>query len=344
MNRPARAHLRPSIAFMLLLSGPAVPAAWAGPPTLTIHDLGTFHGAPTFGNAINDRGQIVGTAFADGGLRSFLWESGAMTDIGSSIAVDINNRGQILLQSILPTPFDSNSCYLRDGQNLILLETPGGSQCNLADINDRGQVVGEATVREGLFYVTRSYLWDSGTRTDLGSLGGDYTIVNAINDRGQAVGGSTPAQFGPTHAFLWEGGKMTDLAPPGASWSVAYAINHRGQVVVQAGSHLYLWEAGSMTDLGTMGGSDSDPLQISYPLGITEQGRILVAVFDPPARVFRFGVWAEGTVVPLPTLGSGLPSATRMNTRGQVVGTDGLDATGILHLVVWTPNSAGFRN
>ena len=72
-------------------------------------DLGTLPGdVVSFGNAINDKGQVVGQscgASACGG-RAFLWENGVMTDLNALVpaasplylfeAVGINSRGQIV--------------------------------------------------------------------------------------------------------------------------------------------------------------------------------------------------------------------------------------------------------
>jgi probable HAF family extracellular repeat protein len=266
-----------------------------------------------------------------------------MIDLGPGFAPAINNRGQILLQQFIANPDDPNRCFLRDGEKLTDLGTPEGRQCFASDLNNRGQAVGTIQRFETSFpfHVSHAFLWDSGRLIDLGSLGGDWSTSIAINDRGQVVGGSATPDFGGEHAFLWEAGRMTDLGAPRGS-SRAFAINNRGQVALSSGSHVYLWEAGSLTDLGTLGGIDDDPpsvggtLQVAYPLDMNERGQILVAVYDVPAGVFRYGVWASGTVTPLPTLGSGLPSAGCLNNRGDVVGTDRTGPSAADHMVLWS--------
>src|SRR5262249_52062669 len=83
---------------------------------MTIQDLGTLGGYPTEAHAINDRGQVVGTALvASGGNRAFLWESGRMTDLGyeNVVPVDINDQGQILLQPLVLTPYLGRSPLLQ---------------------------------------------------------------------------------------------------------------------------------------------------------------------------------------------------------------------------------------
>jgi len=339
MNRRLRARVDPSFAVALLVAALSAPASWAEPRALAIHDLGTFNGVDSVGNALNDRGQVVGVALlGPAEIRSFLWDAGTMIDLGpgNMAALDINNSGQILLQQLIAKPDDPNSCFLRDGEMMIDLGTLDGNQCFASDLNNRGQVVGAIGRTDGRSSTIQAFLWESGTMTDLGSLGGGYAIAQAINDRGQVVGRST-IPSGDLHAFLWEAGTMTDLGVPGASWSIAYAINNRGQVAAQSGSHVYLWDAGSMTDLGTLGGD------LTFPLDINERGQILVAAYDATAGVFRYGIWEGGTMTRLPTLGSGVPSANHLNNRGQVVGADRTDATGIAHVVLWTPGASPDR-
>lgn len=344
MNRRLRTPVDLRIAVALLLAGLSTAASWAAPRALAIRDLGAFDGMDSVGFSLNDRGQIVGVALVGPEeVRSFLWNAGTMIDLGPGnlVAFDINDRGQILLQQFHGRIDEPTSCFLRDGETMINLWTLGGTQCFASDLNNRGQVVGVIEESDARISRTSAFLWESGAMTDLGSLGGGYAIATALNDRGQVVGGST-APSGEEHAFLWEAGKMADLGAPGASWSVAYAINNRGQVVVQSGSHVYLWEAGSMTDLGTLGGSGAYP-DIIYPLDINERGQILLAVYDAHAEVFRYGIWEGGTMIWLPTLGGGLPTAFRLNDRGQVVGADRANAAGVSHVVLWTPSASPGR-
>jgi|GEM_PF-3013237 len=352
MNHRVRLCLGSSAVF-LLLAAFAMRPAWAAPRALRAHDLGTFNGFDTIGLALNDRGQIVGTAvLGQENARAFLWDAGAMIDLGPGHAPAINNRGQILFEQFIVNLDDSNRCFLRDGETLIDLGTPEGSQCFASDLNNRGQAVGtiQRSVESFPYHISSAFLWVSGALIDLGSLGGDWSIATAVNDRGQVVGGSSIAPFGGEHAFLWEAGRMTDLgAPLGASR--AFAINNRGQVALSSGGHVYLWEAGSLTDLGTLGGPELEPPQtgggaipLTYPLDINDRGQILVAVPDVPAGVLRYGVWESGVVTPLPSLGGGRPAAARLNNRGEVVGTDRPGPAAPDHLVVWSPGASKGNN
>ncbi len=69
----------------------------------TVTDLGTLGGSQSFGNAINNAGQITGTSeTANGGARNaFLYAAGAMKDLGSlygngSTGYAINGAGQVV--------------------------------------------------------------------------------------------------------------------------------------------------------------------------------------------------------------------------------------------------------
>jgi probable HAF family extracellular repeat protein len=162
----------------------------------------------------------------------------------------------------------------------------------------------------------------------------------AINDRGQVVGGSSTAS-GDEHAFLWHAGTMIDIGPPEGS-SRAIAINNRGQVLVWSW-HIYLWERGSLTDLTpdvpppqppTVGGSPYLPI---LPVDINDRGQILTGVFDEATTGYQYGLWENGSLRMLPSIGGGRPFGSHLNGHGEVVGSDLTSAGGASHLVLWTP-------
>src|SRR5262249_34523439 len=224
------------------------------------------------------------------------------------------------------------------------LGTLGGRSVYAADLNQAGQVVGNADTAGG---VSHAFLWDNGTMIDLGTLGGGYSAAAGINDLGQVVGYSNlPGEVG-RHAFLVnpQGGVwfqdsdldgrndlMTDLGALNAGdLSGATDINNAGQVVGSSGSHAFLWDAaGGMTDLGVpLGFADS------YATGINQTGQVTGSAdyYDPlsgSGNTSAF-LWdaANGMTV---LAGPGYTGsyAYAINNAGQVVGYPGF---------LWTPDS-----
>jgi probable HAF family extracellular repeat protein len=140
------------------------------------------------------------------------------------------------------------------------LGTLGGTQSAAFDINDSGQVVGGAQNASGYF---RPFRWQSGTMTNLGTLGGE-TInpdhrAEAVNTSGDVAGRSYTAG-GAKRAFFYDGA-MTDLGVlTGGTESWAFGVNDSQVVVgtsnVSGGAyHAFVWDAvNGMRDL-----NDLDP-------------------------------------------------------------------------------------
>jgi probable HAF family extracellular repeat protein len=171
----------------------------------TFVDLGTLGGHAPFGidsiaYAINDRGQIVGTALPpEPPLHAFLWEEGVMQDLGTL------------------------------GGNTEATQAFG--------INNSGAIVGVSQTSSEEMH---AFLWRNGVMQDLGTLGGDSSYAYGINRTGQIVGGSrtpTSPQFNAGHAFIWERGRIIDLnevvtnLPADVVLEVARAINEEGSIV-----------------------------------------------------------------------------------------------------------------
>ena len=162
------------------------------------------------GNAINNRGQVVGSGLLFQGEyidHAFLYSDGRIRDLGTLGAV-------------------TNESYA-------------------TALNDKGQVVGYADIVP--YVSTHACLYSRGTIQDLGTLGGAYSFALGINNLGVIVGISYHAGYGPgddvffsanTRAFVYIAGQMYDLnelvvANP-AGWTLAQAvgINDFGQIAV----------------------------------------------------------------------------------------------------------------
>lgn len=220
-------------------------------------DLGTLGGPDSWGDSINEHGQVTGWAYTDStpnpttGVPTqhpFLWENGTMTDLGTlggTLAVT-GSRG-----------------------------APGGGS-----INDRGEVIGTSNLAGDT--VHHPFLWHHGALTDLGTLGGANGEAYWINNRGEVVGRADVSGSTNHHAVLWRHGTITDLGVA-AGWpcSTAIDINARGQVVIDTGicgvggGPGLLWENGVTYDLNTLVPAGSG-FFVGDPSFINDRGEIAV--------------------------------------------------------------------
>jgi probable HAF family extracellular repeat protein len=208
-------------------------------PSYVVTDLGTLGEGASQANAINEAGQVVG--HSDAQLlgdelpttstylltHAFFWENGVMTDI----------------------------------------RIPGSHWSDAHDINDSGQVVGEAHfLGDDTIPPQHAFLWDDGAMTDFGS----GTDAHAINNAGQIIGNRVTVSGEGSGPVLWEDGVMyllNDLLPAGTTLGLAAAmdINEHGQIAGVAygsgpGTHFFLLSdddgiyangGAVLTDLGT---------------------------------------------------------------------------------------------
>jgi probable HAF family extracellular repeat protein len=206
--------------------------------------------------------------------------------------------------------------YPQPQYDVTILPTFGGSYGIAWDINDAGQVVGEASDSLGS---PHPFLWHNGVMTNLGSLAGYGGAAFAINNLGQVVGTSLDANQN-ARPFLWSNGSMTNLGTiAGAIHCYAFGINNMGHVVGYADSNqiarAFRWQNGTMTDLGTLGGR-----QYSHAFDIDDAGRIVGLSFDGQDR-WRAFVWNSGVMTDLGTLGGQYSQAWAINNANQIVGT-----------------------
>jgi len=245
-----------------------------------IVSLGTLGGGISFGNAMNNRGDVVGISanaipdpfsFIGVGtqIRAFLWRDGVMLDLGTlggpdGWAASVNERGQVagwaLVDSTVQHPF------LWESARMIDLGTLGGTSAVVgslsnggsgAGLNNLGQVIGTSNLAGDSNH--HPFLWEKGALTDLGTLGGDNGEAWWINDGGEIVGGADLPGSAVHHAFLWKNGEMIDLgAAPGQPCSTAVDINSRGQIIIdtgicgEGGGPGMLWENGQLYDLNSL--------------------------------------------------------------------------------------------
>jgi probable HAF family extracellular repeat protein len=159
-------------------------------------------------------------------------------------------------------------------------------------INDNGQVVGASGSCAAFntnsllgLQPLHALLWETGTMTDLGSLGGtgqgNGNLAFDINNQGQVVGYSDLRGNANFHAFLWtHGSGMQDLGTlSGDVNSFAISINDAGDVVgasldAMFNPRAYLRQNGVMTDLNTLVPANS-PLHLLLACSINSSGQIV---------------------------------------------------------------------
>src|SRR2546430_13181188 len=143
MMRPLLA-LTVSLGLLLVPVGaPSAHSGWA--PT----DLGSLDGGASEAVAINNRGQVIGVSSTAGGQHAFLWQNGAMTDLGTlgrrSAPTAINERGRVVGRSDTTTSEERASLW-EDGVMTDLGSLGGrGSYCT--GIAVRGRLVAVSATR-----------------------------------------------------------------------------------------------------------------------------------------------------------------------------------------------------
>ena len=309
-----------------------------------INDLRTLGGNESLASAVNNRGQIVGSAanaipdpfntspflFGWGTqMHAFLWQNGEMRDLGTlggpdSVAGLVNEAGQVA--GISYTSYTPNPAN-------------GGAP------------------------PMHPFLWENGKMRDLGTIGGTQVFqLNALNERGQVVGSMTLADEDPNHVhpFLWNGKTLLSLGALGGNEGEADWLNDAGEVVGHAATpnlcpggetidHAFLWGEGVMSDLGTVPGVD--PLMgASGATGINSKTQIVGESNSCDFSIDDAFLWENGSMTDLNTLippdsSMHLFWAVYINDRGEITGF-GVLPNGELHTFLLIPcdESQGWSN
>jgi probable HAF family extracellular repeat protein len=194
----------------------------------TLKDLGTFGGTFSFGNDLNDKGQVAGSSFL---------------------------KGDKFWHAFLSEP---------DGGALHDLGTFGGTQSFGNGVNEAGQVAGFADLRGN--HAQHAFLSgpDGGALLDLGTLGGTFSQASEVNDSGVVVGFSYLGGNDEIHPFVYTTTfgmqDLNDLIDPqlGIELSGAGDINNRGQILASGtidgrGASFLLTPIAGVPDSGTTG-------------------------------------------------------------------------------------------
>ena len=264
---------------------------WQALTETTTNDL---VGAPpditTTGQAINANGVIAGNIsdrrnFPGAAMR---WaprtqrEVLAELDTGpltNSNGLFINTAGAIAGISDAPDRQVHAAFWRAGGPDVLDIGTFGGANSAPTDLNDAGQVVGQADDANGN---PRAFLWtESAGLRDLGTLGGPTATANAINASGVVVG-TADTPDGATEAFLWRDGDLRSLGTLGGRSSAASAINASGLVAGNSDTengvpHAFAWtEEMGMVDLNDrLSGQVQAPGVLQTVLAVADDGTVL---------------------------------------------------------------------
>jgi 6-phosphogluconolactonase len=236
------------------------------------------------GNAINDRGQVVGQTNitppfpGEPPSQAFLYSHSNNSIVGiddvayrPSDAYGINNAGQVTgsLSTVPCTGYGPfQMCDLGDthafsyaGAGLVDIGTLGGSFSQGTSINDLGHITGISSVAGST--LNHLFLYAQGHMNDLGTVPGESFFQAFINDHGEIVGTAANS--------VGNGFKKLPL--------IAGGLNNGGVVVgsnvaANGSSHAYLYIGGLSVDL-------NDLVVPSLPLltsaaGISDNGKIVV--------------------------------------------------------------------
>jgi len=234
-----------------------------------------FAGTEVVANAINNRGQVVGSIycgsdhgfFKDGDTYTFLHYPGSGEIVEPA---DINISGQIVGRY-------SNTGFLKENEDYTLLSYPGAVVTEALGINNLGQIVG--------FYHdgsrNRGYIKDGPVYTGFDYPDSLYSYLTDINDAGDIIGRYVssitcdPSGHCVTNggAFALIGGSFYAISPPGAVTTLPRGMNNPGQIVGEYfdGAKLH----GFLKDGETYVTIDYPDSRWSFITGINDYGQMV---------------------------------------------------------------------
>ncbi|MCG6968427.1 MAG: hypothetical protein LJE85_01550 [Gammaproteobacteria bacterium] len=219
-------------------------------------------------------------------------------EYGNPVAANaVNNQGQVLITSGKGVSIWDN------GTITPLTITGAGSYVSGIDLNDVGQVV----VKTMIDVYQRSFLWENGVSTDLGTLG-TTAVATKLNNNGQIIGWTHIGYN--AHAFLWENGVMQNLGRNNAA-----DINDAGQIGGTFNGRAGIWDNGQVTPIPYMS-------FFQFVTGINNQAETTGwawVVTDPVTPVHSF-LANDASIADLGTVNGLMTMAQEVNDNGTVVG------------------------
>jgi len=296
----------------------------------TVRDLGTLGGPNATAVALNDWGQVTGSADVDAAgtlSHAYRWSrQTGMVDLsgrgrGASSGNDINNRGQVTRGAVFGRAANTyQHAFLWSPQTgMVDIGTVDWSAHGDV-INDAGTVAGTTGGNS-----VNAFRW---TRRDgmrvITAMGNEFDIATDINAAGHIVGGTGITTSLPPHAYLWtprEG--LIDLGAGIPDRTQADKVNDTDMVILNVRnftdtSHGYIWTRDrGLTEIGA--GAPSIGTGVA---DLNNRGQVVGRYAD-----YAF-VWtrAQG-VVDLNTRLRGVPDGIKLTWAG-AISENGIIAAG----------------
>jgi probable HAF family extracellular repeat protein len=179
-----------------------------------------------------------------------------VTEGADAQANAINNRGEIVgSHPMFPITFYSHAFVYTNG-TLLDLGTLGGIQSFAYGINNAGTIVGVAQNTEG---VGEAFLYSNGRMQSIGGSLSSNFVPFAINDNGWITGElntsttTTTGTTSTTDAVLYINGKLYNLGTlAGFTGSAGVSINNSGTVIGTSTLGVFIYSGGKMYDLNAL--------------------------------------------------------------------------------------------
>jgi probable HAF family extracellular repeat protein len=243
-----------------------------------LQDLGLPEGAFSYASAINDAGAITGRTTVNDEAHAFLYQNGALVDIGANTSAwGINAHGDVVGARYTE---EGTFGFVYSGGTFTQLPNLGTGRLGVAvDINNGGDIAGFSyTNYDESPPPLHPYLYRDGALLDLGPLGDSIdTAAVAINNAGHIAGEGKIGN--DDHVFLYADGVIRDLGFFGGSNLGVVGFNDRGTLIgnasTGAGGMLAFTNIGDvLIDLNTL----LDPAlgwQVSFVYANNDLGQIV---------------------------------------------------------------------
>lgn len=271
----------------------------------------------------------IGSALAQPGFVYSISTKSFTTLEPGYAALGINDSGQIVGVTTFFDPPSLGHGFIREANNLTLLDFPGAYATSLTAINNAGQIAGQQCGGAAPLLCT-GFLKNGNTFTPFGYPGAIFTYANGINNLGQIAGAyRVQVVVGPNavqdvdHALFVDGNTLTSFDVPGAFSTWFSDVNDDREIV---GSYVELVASWPGFRYRGFRKTDDTLALIDYPgavftsvTGINGLGQIVGNYQDQYGYSHGF-IKSGNTFTPFDVLGADT-FPQKINNVGEVVGT-----------------------